>query len=251
MRLKHFSTKSKYGRLRGMIHEVSGDVNPVVLIVHGYFSSDRVGYNRFYFDMANILASNGYTTIRCDLSGKGESDGDGNIERITFEDHVNDLRDITKYIYNRYQRKIILIGHCIGCLVSLETCCRIPIFFDKMIFISLVYFNNTILSRLFDKNMIKELKDKGQTYRKEIVTDNSFFNKQMSLSNIANKVKNCKIPISLLFGESDQFFEDREIEMLCKKSNLKPIIIPKGGHNFEKKLSREILIEKILFFINR
>jgi alpha-beta hydrolase superfamily lysophospholipase len=249
MKLKNFSTKNNQRILRGMIHEVSDRVHPVVLIVHGYLSSNRTGYNRFYYNIANNLASSGFTTVRFDLSGMGESDGD--TEDITFENHVTDVQKVTKYIYKKYQRKIILIGHCIGSLVSLTNYYRIPDFFDKMILISPVYFDDTILPRIFDVRMIKELKENGRGYRKGIPVDYSFFNEQMSLSNVADKIKGCKIPISLLFGDSDQFFEKKEIEELCEKSNVKPVFIHNGDHNFSEKLSRKILIEKIFSFITR
>ncbi len=74
------------GTLRGMIHHGSADT--VALILHGYFSSNRIGPYRLYFELAEWLRSKGVTTVRVDFSGMGESDG--RIEAVRYRHHLDD-----------------------------------------------------------------------------------------------------------------------------------------------------------------
>lgn len=246
--MKHFAIKSEKGYLHGVIHEIENSIKPIVVIVHGYFTANRVGYGRLYFDIANTLADIGYTTVRFDLSGMGESDG--KLEEVVFDNHVADVQNITNFILEKYQRKVILIGHSIGCLVSLKSYCNIPDCFDKLILLSPIFFDDTILLRFFDKDMLKELKGTGHTSRKGICVDYSFFNEQMSLSNVANQLKECKVPIALLIGDLDIYFTNKEIENLEKATGISPIIISNGDHNFSDKATREKLFNEIISFLN-
>lgn len=246
--MKHFAIKSEQLRLSGVIHEAKESSNPIILIVHGYFSSNKTGYNRLYFHIASILASKEFTTVRFDLSGMGESEG--NLTEINFENHVVDVVNVTKFINNKYKRKIILLGHSIGCLLALQAYHKNPNFYNKIILLSPLFFNDTVLSRFFNKKMISELKEIGHTIRKGINVNYSFFDYKMSLDNIANNIKDCKIPIILITGDSDLFFENKEINELNNAAGTTPTIIKNCDHNFSEIPSREILINEILSFIN-
>ena len=76
--------------MRGIIHK--GTCPVPIIMVHGYFSSNKIGPYRLYYQIAQALNQIGYTVVRIDLSGMGESDG--NIENIQFSDHTSDLLSI-------------------------------------------------------------------------------------------------------------------------------------------------------------
>ena len=73
----------------------------------------RVGPNRLYVDLARRLAVAGYTSLRFDLSGFGDSDprrdGGTDIERA-----VNDTREAMDFCEKRGIRQFVLVGLCSG-----------------------------------------------------------------------------------------------------------------------------------------
>ena len=246
--MEHFILDSAQNKLIGVINKKEDKDSPIILIVHGYFSSNKTGYNRLYYDIAKYLSYHKYITVRFDLSGMGESSGD--LERIDFEDHVGDVLNVAKHIYKNHKKKIILIGHSLGCLLSLQAYIDFPDLFEKIVLISPLYFDDIVMSRFFDCNMIKELEETGKTCRKGIIVNYSFFNNKMSLINVAKRIKICKIPIIILIGDSDPFFSKTEILKLQKVTSIIPIVVPKGDHNFSNKSTRNTLLKKITFSLD-
>jgi predicted ABC-type ATPase/pimeloyl-ACP methyl ester carboxylesterase len=246
--MKYLSIKSGQHKLSGVIHEAVGSVKPIVLIIHGYFSSNRVGYNRLYYDISQLLVAQDYTAVRCDLRGMGESTG--SLSEVTFDDHVTDVQNITKHIYKRYKRKVIIIAHSIGCLISMQSYYNLPDLLERVILISPIFFNNKVLSRFFDSEKIKELHETGKTFRKGICVSNTFFDNKTSLLNVAKNIKKCKIPVSILLGDSDRFFQRDEISALHEATSVMPTIIPNGDHNFSEGSTRITLMAKIISILN-
>lgn len=246
--MKFFTVVSYNKELRGLIHEGISEIKPIIIIIHGYFTSNKIGPNRLYYQLAEELKKNGYTVVRCDLRGMGESEGD--IKEINFHDHVEDVNKIIDYVSKKYQRKIIVIGHSFGCLTVIENILSCPDKFHKVVFISPIHSSQKTLSAFFtDNNTILALINNGYTYRKGLYVSYSFFNEDLSLNSVSLKFRNICIPTTVLIGDNDQFLEIEEFLEFCVNSNLKPIIVKDGDHNFLDETARKSLFNEIQNFL--
>ena len=116
--INYFETQSNGNTLRGMVH-IGARETPIIM-VHGFFSSNRVGPYRLYMQIAERLNALGYTVFRFDLSGMGESDGSSDC--IEFKEHVEDLNHVIRYVCQRCNTKSVhLLAHCIGCCTATES----------------------------------------------------------------------------------------------------------------------------------
>lgn len=181
-------------RLYGTLHKAKYSKKPLVVIAHGYFSSNRVGPHRLYYQIANALEKEGYNVVRFDLRGIGESDG--NIEDVKFLDHVSDLETIITIFRQRFNdTPVILIAHCIGCNLSLQIIGKHPTLFRKIIFISPYFSTQSTINAFFTQTQQNELYnciDEGRE-------------KEIALS-------------SLLFASSELAFKEKKYELAMIKA---------------------------------
>ncbi len=232
-------------RLYGTLHKARFSKKPIVVIAHGYFSSNRVGPHRLYYQIASALELKGYNVVRFDLRGIGESDGC--IEDVKYSDHVTDLTTVLSVFRQRFNdAPIILIAHCIGCNVSLPIIDDYQNYFKKVIFISPYFTTQSTINAFFSQEQQKELFLDGYTYRKGIYADLTFFSGVNEFSEFCKIIKNHKDIISVISAANDQFISLEDINKFYEETEQLPIIIDKADHNYLERDSREKLISKIM-----
>ena len=235
-------------RLYGTLHKARFSKKPIVVIAHGYFSSNRVGPHRLYYQIANALETEGYNVIRFDLRGMGESDG--YIEKVKYLNHVSDLETILSVFRQRFNdAPVILIAHCIGCNVSLPIIEKYQDYFRKVIFISPYFTTPSTLDAFFNQEQQKELFTNGYTYRKGIYADVSFFSGINEFGEFVKITRKYKDIISVVSASNDQFIPLTEINKFYNEIEQNPIIIPKADHNYLERESRRELILKLIEII--
>lgn len=248
--MNYFTIDSPPNSLQAVIHDTGNQESPIVLIVHGYFSSNRIGYNRFYFEVSKFLTSNFISSVRFDLSGMGESEG--KLDDVKFNNHVLDVYNMVQYISKQYERKIVLFGHSMGCLIVLELINSHflkPSTITKLVMVSPIFFDDSIRRKFFTFQMIEELERFGKTERKGVKAHKSFFGVEQSLKSVTRKINECNVPISLFFGDSDYYFRIEKINELTDLVDVETKVIPYGNHNFTESIPRKKLLEEILNFI--
>lgn len=235
-------------QLYGTLHKARFSQKPIVIISHGYFSSNRVGPHRLYYQIANALQEEGYNVIRFDLRGIGESDGI--IEDVKYLDHVTDLETILSVFRQRFNdAPVILVAHCIGCNVSLSIIEKYKECFKKVIFVSPYFTTSATMDAFFDKKQQEELFSMGYTYRKGIYADSTFFSGINEFKNFTKITKKYREIITVISAANDQFVSMSDIKEFYCKINQSPTIIDKADHNYLDRVSRKELIEKILEII--
>ena len=246
--MRYFTVNSNGYELRGMIHTGGSARKSVVLIIHGYLSSNKIGPNRLFFKLAETLANDGYSVVRCDLRGMGESDGD--IKTVCFDDHAQDVRNIVQYVQDEFNRKIIIIGHCIGCLTAIESLLDRPDAFEKAVFISPGYSTAQSLSNLFKNDrMLSDLQTRGFTFRNGLYVHSSFFDENMNCKNVAARIKRIEVPSTILVGTKDQYSDRPDSTKLCEESGVMLRYIVDGDHNFSDEISMDSLFSEIRHFL--
>ena len=101
--------------LRGIVNiPEDGTRFPAIVNVHG-FTGNKSGYKSIYTHTARFLAEHGFASVRFDLYGNGESDGE--IEDMTFTGILHDIEDIINWTKTQdfaNPDKIILSGQSMG-----------------------------------------------------------------------------------------------------------------------------------------
>ena len=218
--------------LRGMSHQPSVGSDTCFIIIHGYFSSNKIGPHRLYVKIADFLAKNFGVCYRFDLSGMGESDGD--ISEIVFEDHVEDVINIFLNIQNDYKpQNTVIIAHCIGCNLVLNALERINQIYKEIIFFTPYFTNDTIIERFFTPNEINELKTQGYTYRKGLYSDHSFFYDNYDINRFLLAISQGTNYYNIIAATDDQFIPNEFNEYIRKESkNITFRYISGADHNF-------------------
>lgn len=217
--------------LRGMYHEGKDTNSFPVIIVHGYFSANRIGPQRLFVKLANTVANLGFHVYRFDLSGMGESDGD--INNITFNDHVSDVHTILEFVKNRHHGlRITAIAHCLGCNVTLANINYYPEMFREVIFLAPYFTTQEVLNRFFSTKAIEQLISMDYTYRKGLYVHASFF-KSSKQTDFVNMLKKTTITLNVIIPEEDQFIPLHSNKEVFDQINIaKMIYLPKSDHNF-------------------
>lgn len=101
--------------LRGTVNLPDTGVRFASIVnIHG-FTGNRSGYKNIYTHTARVLAENGFASVRFDLYGNGESDGE--FSDMTFTSILEDIEDIISWTKKQEWAdpdKIILSGRSMG-----------------------------------------------------------------------------------------------------------------------------------------
>lgn len=239
--VEFFEVYSFPNYLRGLLHK--GSSERICIMIHGYFSSNKIGINSLYFKVAEALRSQGVSALRIDLSGMGESEGD--FDTLSFNQHVSDLYTIINELKNRGYKKISLIGHCEGCFPAIKILDYISDI-ESITLVSPVFVVQSTLECFFEKEGYDELMRNGQVYRKGLLCNRDFFDLNYLFldDNYSEKIK--KTRSTVIFAGNDEF-SDNEKELKWAKSNSVPFeIVERADHNYRSKECRARLIEIIL-----
>ncbi|MCI8508466.1 MAG: alpha/beta hydrolase [Lachnospiraceae bacterium] len=240
MMIKYYEVISSNHVLRGMIHEGKNKI-PIIL-VHGYFSSNKIGPHRLYFQIADILNRLGYTILRIDLSGMGESDG--NIERIEFDDHVNDLLIVTKALMEYKKSDYIhYIGHCVGCCNVLKSVInRLETVKSITLISPFMPSEHKFVDLLLGEENYKRLMNEGIIYRKGLACKKSFIDAGYLIDDKVIIEQCNRRNLEIFLSEKDELVDLQESIEWTKRFSLSSKIIDEADHNFINLEARRRLL---------
>jgi alpha/beta superfamily hydrolase len=103
--------------LVGIVTQAVGGAAPVHEVALVFLNTGiihRVGHHRMYVTFSRVLAAEGYTVLRFDLSGIGDSDY--RIDGLSpLESNLSDIKEVLDWLETTKQAKrVILVGLCWG-----------------------------------------------------------------------------------------------------------------------------------------
>ena len=115
--------------LVGVISRPRGgsDLSAPVAVFLNTGSEPHVGPGRAWVEYARRLAADGYTALRVDFSGWGESPDHGHAPGRPYDAHCEEETiEIVRALRERGHEKIVLVGLCAGAWVALRAVLREP-----------------------------------------------------------------------------------------------------------------------------
>ena len=119
---EHVWIASRGVRLSAMLHkrEWVGKGMPVVLCCHG-FTGDKIGASQLMLHLAGAIEASGFSALRFDFSGSGESEGSF-AEQTTIAGWRTDLVNVVAWVRQQADfgnSPLYLLGHSMGGLIAL------------------------------------------------------------------------------------------------------------------------------------
>jgi pimeloyl-ACP methyl ester carboxylesterase len=115
----------------------------------------RVGHHRMYVDFSRVLAAEGYTVLRFDFSGIGDSDN--RIDGLPpFEASLSEIKSVLDWLETTKQTKrVILIGLCLGADYAVHYAATDPrvvglVLMDPLVPPTRRYFKDYMRQRVFN-----------------------------------------------------------------------------------------------------
>lgn len=133
--------------IRGSAHIVNQEsANPWFIICHG-LTGHRLGPGYLFVKLSRFLSSHGFSSLRFDFCGSGESDG--YFHEMSVETMVSDLLTVISILKEKHNpHPLILIGHSFGGMIA--ALCTQQIAFDGLVLISPVGNPNQIMTKRQD-----------------------------------------------------------------------------------------------------
>jgi len=216
---------------------------PLVIIIHGYFSSDKIGPARLYVQIARALAATGLHVLRFDFTGFGESDGE--MESVTLDSELEDGQTVISYMKKLgYKSGIILLGHSFGSNLSIllaERCNEVV----KVVGISPVYEKNSE-HKYLDSDQIRRLNETGIVSRKGFIVNKRFIESLDDAPGFAANL-NIKVAVTIIRGGLDEFYTSKGISKVIDRfPNWRLVEIEGADHNFLNSEARTKLLDTIV-----
>lgn len=235
MKKIHFEN-SQGLRLSGILHIPEKDSRLTVIISHGFTANkDRPRI----IETANALSYNGFTALRFDFEGCGESED----REITVKGQVDDLRAAISYLRGKGYDNLGLLGESLGGLISVLA-------YDENIETMVLWHPVTASKKpgiIKKEELQQELNKKGyliyikdnRNFKipKQYIEERSSINQEKILSRI-------KCPVLIIHGDKDSSIplehSKKAMQYLDGKSKLE---ILKGENH---KIELNVYLDKII-----
>jgi len=236
--------KNQGETLKGILHIPKKKTNRAIIFAHGF-----TGYKGEVqiVNATRKLVGNGFTVLRFDFRGSGESGG--LFRNMTISDEVSDLEKAIEFMKSKGYRKIGLVGHSLGGLVA--------ILVDKKYVSTIVLWAPSISIK---KTIAVLLGNKIRTIEKqgyapvswdgkaiEFIVGKPFWKEvKNKFPDVTENLLSLKIPKIVIYGSKDVGKKLTINIDVCKKlqelhNNLK--IIKGGDHTFSSYESEKQLID--------
>lgn len=227
---------------------------PAIIILHGFTGYKEEAHLE---ELAKTLANNGFTAIRFDCSGSGESEGTFEKDYLV-SNYLDDIKSVFNYVRNLKfvnKSKIGIVGHSMGGMLSVIFAAMHP---EIKICVPISP-TTTMTAGNWIKEVIGEWRETGW-FDKELSRDGSQIRIPFSFIEDANKfdavnyVSKLHCSLLMIVGLTDDTVSPEDSKKIFKIANKpKELIEIKGmGHDYKKHPKViKIVNEKILNFIRK
>lgn len=203
-------------RLIGLLHKPARTPAPGIIFCHG-FTGTRVEPHRLFVYAARSLCRKGFTVLRFDFRGSGESEG--HFQDMTISGEIADLRAAVSWIEKRKEvrkERIGVNGLSLGGAVAILTASREPRIKAVSLWSTMSDFSpiQQVLSDFRTKLPTQNFLDipGGDRVGKDLLLDMDKHNIPTEISKISPR------PVSIVHGTQDTVVPLWHAKKLCEKA---------------------------------
>lgn len=219
----------------------------VVLYKHG-FMGHKITPHRMIVNLAHKLTELGYTVVRFDCIGSGDSEGD--CSYTTFGGEVEDTLEVIKYIKEKLKpEKFVILGYSMGGLVTslvsefVET--------DGIVLWSPVadpFYNFYTL--LGEERFLKGLNGEDVDFNGDRVGKEFFVGMKNPKYQPIDHIRNYKKPVRIIHGTGDtDVLYINSIAYTQVLSDVKLHLIKGAGHGYDSVVYQDELFETTIEYL--
>lgn len=243
--------KGPRGWLRGMIHQPTGTPVGVALILHGSFSSEKVGPARLYVKIARLLSEAGYVVGRFDCYGVGDSDGD--FEDVSLASEFDDYEAILDRLAPD-AREVCLFSHSGSAQLAISLAHNRP-GRTSLILLAPTVGPTVRLDRLFTTEQQRVLAEGGSVVRKCVPISAEFMNtlQEETVFKVAEELVLRQPPVraAIFYSPTDEYVTQEGAFRLGAALGIEPVSIPDADHNFLVAEARDTLLDEVQRLLGR
>lgn len=236
--MKRLTFKNSRGlRLVGRYYK--GPSKSAIIMSHG-FTGDKSEWGRFD-RTAEALNKVGFTVFTFDFSGCGESDDDS----LTVAKQVEDLHCAIDFIREKGFKKLGLLGHSLGGLISLKNLTRGV---KALVLWAPATTPNKDFQSWYSRGQFKEMEDTGYLVkrrdmgvRRKFIIEKGMFDELAGI-NQEKLLSKVKCPVLIIHGAKDDVVpvEDSRQAMQYLPKGSKLEVIKGADHDFYEQLDKFI-----------
>lgn len=221
----------------------------LILMLHD-FPGHKSDKNDLYGDIEFLLGNHGFHTLRFDLNGCGESDGQQ--EEFTLSKALDDVEHVLKWAReDRKYERFVVIGEGLGATLGIMA-------MQEDIY-NLVLLWPALDLKAFQKNAFG-LKDSPEiTEKKNYISKDENrigkpFLRELFDLDIVEYLESVKTPTLIMYGAQDEIIEHFQLDMIRKHIGARRVEITTfqdGGYGLEKLNHRKSMFYHIQQFIQK
>lgn len=243
-------------KLSGVVHSPIYQTNKAIILAHG-LTTDKDESGAF-IRLAEFLKDNGFTVLRFDFRGHGESEGKS--INFTLEGEIADLEVAVNEVRKQGFTKIGLLGASFGGgIATLYTVKHQSLLACLVLWNPCLNFNHTLINPYLPwivnkKDQMKnDLKQKGWTSvgSNHFVLGKELFH-EMGKTYPYKKLKQISIPTVIIHGNKDTYvpYEDSK-DYVKNLRNGKLITLSGGEHGFHTSKYEKLANQATLVFFKK
>lgn len=220
-------------RLAGTLHEPEQSTQFGVILCH-CFTCSR--HTRILRQLGKDLASSGFTALRFDFSGNGQSEGE--FAKSTFSRQISEIKTAADLLAKKGVNHLGLAGHSMGAAVailagsSLKAVKRVCSIAGRS--------SSPTVPRFLSKNQLEELDRSGkvtfESRGRSLALTESFFS-DAAQYDLAETIRNFPKPLMVVHGDADEIIsvEEAHHAQELNPDGVKLMIIPQADHMFKNE----------------
>lgn len=241
------------GKLFGVIHFSEKEKSPGVILFHG-FTGNKCESHFLFTKFARRLCKEGISVLRFDFYGSGDSEG--NFYEMTLESEMEDgvkAVEFMKSIERIDKEKIGVVGLSMGAVIGTFVSFKFPEIKAVALWSPLA-FPKIIKKKILTKKLKEKILNNGKVYIPGIghYLSKEFFDSLEKIS-IEKFAENYKGRVLIIHTKDDSALDIKHPLFYFEKfhenaSDIKMVILEKGGHTFVTEESENRVIEETTEF---
>jgi uncharacterized protein len=234
-------------KLAGTLDE-PGHLTGKGLVLGHCFTCSR--HTRILSDLSRDMAAEGYTALRFDFSGNGQSEGD--FEKSTYSKQIRELQCAVNHLQAKGVSEIILAGHSMGGTVALLAAAQTKGITGAIaLSVGIALLDS---ERVLSKNGQEILVEKGEvaflSRGRNLTLTTEFFNDAAGYD-LVGSIAKITCPVLLIYGGRDRMIDPDSGRVLksARPSGIEVFTVPEADHMFVEDRHRETVIDHVVKWV--